>query len=103
MRTLAKFHRVAPASVNMSSYGKPTGFYNRQISLFKTLCKAQAETLDVETQQPVGKIPHHEDSMEFFSNPRTQPKDLFFLFYGDYIFENLIFHKMEPRVIGILE
>lgn len=101
--TLAKFHRVQPSSVNLSSYGKPTGFYNRQIATFNTISQAQAATKDKETGEPVGKIPHQDDMVAFFSDPNTQPSDKGTLIHGDYKIDNLVFHKTEPRVIGILD
>lgn len=103
IRTLAKLHRISPASVNMSSYGKPHGFYNRQIGLFKTLSEAQAETKDIESQKAVGRIPHQDQMVDFFSESKTQPRDRGAFAHGDYKIDNLIFHKTEPRVIGILE
>ncbi|KAF2662915.1 APH-domain-containing protein [Lophiostoma macrostomum CBS 122681] len=101
--TLAKFHRVVPKEVNLESYGKPSGFYNRQISTFNTISKAQAAAVDKETKEPVGKIPHQDDMVAFFSDPRTQPKDRSSFVHGDYKIDNVVFHKTEPRVIGILD
>lgn len=103
VRTLAKFHRVDPASVNLSSFGKPTGFYNRQLRLFKTLSEDQAKAVDVETKEAVGKIPYFDEMVAFFSQEKTQPKDKGTFIHGDYKIDNVIFHKTEPRVIGILE
>lgn len=87
----------------MSSYGKPKGFYNRQLQLFHVLCEAQASTKDVETGKPVGHIPHHEEMIKFFAQQKTQPKDRGTFLHGDYKIDNMIFHPTEPRVIGILE
>lgn len=103
LRTLGKFHRVDPASVKMSSFGKATGFYDRQLKLFKDLSLAQASAVDVDTKEEVGKIPKFDDMVAFFSAPATQPKDRGTFIHGDYKIDNLIFHKTEPRVIGILE
>lgn len=103
IETLAKFHRVPPASVNMTSYGKPTGFYDRQIRLFKELALAQASTKDVESGDEVGQIPHFDDILAFFGRAATQPKDRGTFVHGDYKIDNVVFHKTEPRVIGILE
>jgi len=103
IETLAKFHRVSPADVNLTSYGKPNGFYNRQIKTFKTISEAQAKAVDVDTKEPVGDIPHFGEMSAFFSDPKTQPKDRSGFVHGDYKIDNVVFHKTEPRVIGILE
>jgi aminoglycoside phosphotransferase (APT) family kinase protein len=39
----------------------------------------------------------------FFMNEKGQPADRTTLVHGDYKIDNLVFHKTEPRVIGILE
>ncbi|KAF2869322.1 kinase-like domain-containing protein [Massariosphaeria phaeospora] len=101
--TLAKFHRVVPKDVGLENYGKPSGFYNRQISTFNTISKAQGATVDKDTGVPVGKIPHQDAIVEFFSDPKTQPKDRSSFVHGDYKIDNVVFHKTEPRVIGILD
>lgn len=101
--TLAKFHRVVPKEVGMEDYGKPSGFYNRQISTFNTISKAQADAVDKDTGEPVGKIPHQDELVAFFGDPKTQPKDRSTFVHGDYKIDNVVFHKTEPRVIGILE
>lgn len=101
--TLAKLHRVSPSSVGLSSFGKPSGFYNRQIKTFSTISAAQAQAVDVETKTPVGNIPHYEDVVEFLEDPKTQPQDRGTLIHGDYKIDNLVYHQTEPRVIGILE
>jgi len=101
--TLAKFHRVVPKDVGLESYGKPSGFYRRQITTFNTISKSQASAKDKDTGIPVGKIPHQDDMVAFFSNPKTQPKDRSSFVHGDYKIDNVVFHKTEPRVIGILD
>jgi aminoglycoside phosphotransferase (APT) family kinase protein len=41
--------------------------------------------------------------IEFFKDKRMQPKDRGTLVHGDYKIDNVVFHKTEPRVIGVLE
>lgn len=101
--TLAKLHRISPSSVDLSSFGKPSGFYNRQIKTFSTISAAQAQAVDIQTKTPVGKIPHYEDVIKFLRDPETQPQDRASLIHGDYKIDNLVYHQTEPRVIGILE
>ncbi|OQE19009.1 hypothetical protein PENSTE_c016G02391 [Penicillium steckii] len=103
IETLAKFHRVVPKSVGLENFGKPTGFYDRQIATFTTISRAQAQVRDVDSKEPVGELPHFEDMSRFFSEKATQPRDRGTLVHGDYKIDNLIFHKTEARVIGILD
>ncbi|KAI4203638.1 MAG: hypothetical protein LQ350_001639 [Teloschistes chrysophthalmus] len=103
IRTLAKLHRLLPSSVGLSNFGKSSGFYDRQIKTLGTIAESQAKALDIETQVAVGTIPHFDDMVSFFANPQTQPKDRASLVHGDYKIDNLVYHKIEPKVIGILE
>lgn len=59
--------------------------------------------MDVDTKEPVGPIPHFQQIMSFFKDKSSQPKDRSTLIHGDYKIDNLVFHKTEPRVIGILD
>jgi aminoglycoside phosphotransferase (APT) family kinase protein len=103
LRVLGTFHRVKPADVGLEKFGRPAGFYNRQLKTFNTLEVAQAQAKDKETGIPVGHIPHFKEMAEFFSDPRTQPADRSTFVHGDYKIDNMVFHKTGPRVIGILD
>jgi aminoglycoside phosphotransferase (APT) family kinase protein len=103
VRTLAKLHRIDPRSVGLENFGKPTGFYSRQVATWRTVCNAQAAVRDVETREPVGALPHFQELMEFFADESQQPADRSTLIHGDFKIDNLVFHKTQPRVIGILE
>ena len=92
-----------PQSVGLERFGKPTGFYDRQIATFTAVSKAQAQVIDVDTKEPVGELPHFDDMVRFFSQKATQPRDRGTLVHGDYKIDNMIFHPTEPRVIGILD
>jgi aminoglycoside phosphotransferase (APT) family kinase protein len=87
----------------MANFGRANGFYNRQLKTFNTIQMAQASAKDKDTGIPVGKIPHFDEMVEFFGNPKTQPEDRSTFVHGDYKIDNVVFHKTEPRVIGILE
>jgi aminoglycoside phosphotransferase (APT) family kinase protein len=103
IRTLGKLHRINPKDVGLERFGRPSGFYDRQIKTFTTIEKAQAATRDVDTKEEVGQMPHIDEILEFFSDKSFQPKDRGNPIHGDYKIDNLVFHKTEPRVIGILE
>lgn len=103
IRTLAKLHKVDAARVGLGDFGRPTGFYNRQVATWRTICEAQARVTDVDTGVEVGDLPHFADMTRFFEDAARQPRDRGTLIHGDYKIDNLVFHKTEPRVIGILE
>ena len=101
--TLARLHRVKPASVGLLGFGKSAGFYSRQLKTLGRISATQAGVQDIETNKTVGDIPHYNAIVEFLGDARTQPRDRASLIHGDYKIDNLVFHKSEPRVIGILE
>ena len=103
IQTLAKFHRIDPKSVGLEGFGRHSGFYDRQIATFRTISKNQAKAVDVDTRIPVGDLPHFDDMVAFFANKNLQPKDRGTFVHGDYKIDNMVFHKTEPRVIGILD
>ena len=103
VRTLARLHSVSPTMHGLSNFGKANGFYDRQIKTLSTISSSQAQAVDIETRQQVGKIPHFDDMVAFFKNPETQPIDKSSVIHGDYKIDNLVYHETEPRVIGILE
>ena len=103
VRTLAKLHRIVPKDVGLETFGKPSGFYNRQIKTFGSLAESQSAAKDKDTGVAVGKFPHFDDFVQFFSEQKNQPKDRGALVHGDYKIDNLVFHKTEPKVIGILD
>ncbi|CAK7271277.1 hypothetical protein SEPCBS119000_004520 [Sporothrix epigloea] len=101
--SLARLHRVDPAAVGLATFGKPEGFYKRQVDTWKAICAAQASTKDKETGLPVGELPHMDEMMTFFGDAHYQPTDRSTLIHGDYKIDNLVFHKTLPEIIGILD
>lgn len=89
--------------MGLGSYGRRAGFYQRQIQTWKESEKAQSAVLDVETKEQVGRVPGMDEMIRFFSDEKYQPRDRACLIHGDYKIDNLVFHKTEPRIIGILE
>lgn len=71
------------------------------MSTLRSLADAQALAIDVKTGVAVGQIPHLDKIVEYFKN--TQPDERVRLVHGDFKIDNLVFHPVEPKVIGILE
>ncbi|KAF2440102.1 kinase-like protein [Karstenula rhodostoma CBS 690.94] len=103
VRTLAKLHRVDARAIGLETYGKPTGFYDRQIRTFGMLGVAQGTVRDVETGEVVGGVPRMGEMVAFFREGEGRPGDRGTVIHGDYKIDNLVFHRSEPRVIGILD
>ena len=101
LTTLALLHHTDFRSIGLEGYGKPSGFYARQIRTLSTVSAAQSAARDFDTGTTVGPIPGFDKNMEYFS--RTLPQDRTVIIHGDYKIDNLIFHAVEPRVVGILD
>lgn len=99
--TLAKLHRISPKDVGLSNYGKATGFYARQLKTFDRLSPLQGDTIDADTGNTVGAIPHWPDLTAWFK--ANMPADRTSIVHGDFKLDNCVFHTSEPRVVGILD
>ncbi|KAK0902032.1 hypothetical protein LTR91_017738 [Friedmanniomyces endolithicus] len=103
IRTLAKLHRLNPSEIGLSTFGKPSGFYTRQLATFARLAQSQASARDADTSLPVGHPPHFHQLLSLFSRNQPRERDGPVLVHGDYKIDNLVFHPTQPRVIGILD
>ncbi|KAI1125250.1 phosphotransferase enzyme family protein [Nemania abortiva] len=103
VQTLARFHSVDIKKVGLESFGKANGFYDRQLATWQQICAAQAQAVDVDTKEPVGQIPHFDEMLRFFADKALQPRDRATLIHGDYKLDNMVFHKTEARVLGLLD
>ncbi|KAG0255684.1 hypothetical protein BG011_004982 [Mortierella polycephala] len=98
--TLAKLHKVDHVAIGLETYGKPAGFYPRQIASLSKISAAQAAAKDMDGV-PVGPIPEIEEMTAWFK--KNEVKDSTSIVHGDFKMDNLVFHPTESRVIGILD
>ncbi|KAG0335409.1 hypothetical protein BG004_008466, partial [Podila humilis] len=91
---------VDHVAVGLATYGKPAGFYGRQIGSLSKVAAAQAAAKDSDGNL-VGPIPGMEEVTAWFKKNEVQ--DMTSIVHGDYKIDNLVFHPTEPRVIGILD
>ncbi|KAL4989168.1 kinase-like domain-containing protein [Aspergillus falconensis] len=101
--TLMNLHTLSYSALGLSDLGKNSGFYSRQIRTFTSLSRHQAATTDMDGGVPIGPLPHLEEMASFFADTANQPKDRTAIVHGDFKIDNLIFHKTEPRVVGVLD
>ncbi|KAJ6016816.1 hypothetical protein N7451_000195 [Penicillium sp. IBT 35674x] len=99
---LAKLHNVNIDVLGLDSFGHRSGFYRRQLQALQKSEKSQRAVVDVNTHRPVGKVPGVEEMIQFFSDEDCQPRNRASLIHGDFKIRNIVFHKTEPKVVGIL-
>ncbi|CAG8781960.1 41495_t:CDS:2 [Gigaspora margarita] len=87
-------------SIGLENYGKPSGFYSRQIRSLPKISEKQAATMDDEGNK-VGPLPRLNEMIQWFKN--NEIADDTSIIHGDFKIDNLVFHPTEPRVIGILD
>ncbi|KAL6241018.1 hypothetical protein RBB50_012113 [Rhinocladiella similis] len=103
VQTLARLHRLDPTAIGLAQFGKPKGFYRRQVRTLKGLHDSYAKVIDVDSKEPVGGIPGMDELLDFLGDAKLQPRDRGTLVHGDYKIDNLVFHKTKPVIIGILD
>lgn len=104
MGALANLASLSPADVGLSSFGPSSDYFPRQIKSLTKVSLAQAEAVDVETGRKTGKIPLFDEMIAWYRAHLPDERRLGLrIVHGDYKLDNLIFHKTENRVIGILD
>jgi len=104
VRALAALASIEPKALGLSSFGPPTDYFPRQIKSLSRVSLTQAEALDIETKQITGKIPYFDELVSWYTQHLPdETKTGLRIVHGDYKLDNLIFHPVENRVIGVLD
>jgi len=91
-RVLAAIHTVDLDATGLRSYGKPSGYVERQVRRWTEQYR-KSETQTVPTMDAL---------IEWL--PRNLPEsDETTLAHGDYRLDNLIFHPTEPRCLAVID
>jgi aminoglycoside phosphotransferase (APT) family kinase protein len=91
-RVIADLHRVDYAGVGLSEFGRPGNYMGRQIARWSRQYRASETETIAAMDRLIDWLPEH-------LPPESPPA----IVHGDYRMDNLIFHKSEPRVIGVLD
>lgn len=100
---LGKIHSINIEAVGLGTFGKTSAFYIRQLKTFSKISAAQQQVKDPRTGRLIEPVLYFKDLVDFYENDRHAPGDRSTLIHGDYRIGNLIWHKTEPRVIGVLD
>jgi aminoglycoside phosphotransferase (APT) family kinase protein len=91
-RVIAALHRVDCAAVGLADYGKPGNYIARQVARWTQQYRAaETETIDA-VDRLIDWLP-----------ARIPPGDETAIVHGDYRFDNVIFHPIEPRIVAVLD
>jgi len=91
-RVIADLHRVDYAAVGLGEFGRPGNYMARQIARWSRQYRASETATIAAMDRLIEWLPEH-------LPPEGPPA----IVHGDYRLDNLIFHKTEPRVIGVLD
>ena len=93
IRIMAALHSVNIETVGLASFGRPSNYFERQVSLWTTQYRA-SET------EPLAAM----EELIHWLPPHTPADDgQISLVHGDFRFDNFIFHASEPRVLATLD
>jgi aminoglycoside phosphotransferase (APT) family kinase protein len=95
-RVLSDLHRVRPADIGLSDYGKPGNYFERQIGRWSKQYAASITRPIAEMDHLMQWLPHNIPVM-------AKDESLVSIVHGDYRLDNLMFHPSEPRVLAILD
>jgi aminoglycoside phosphotransferase (APT) family kinase protein len=91
-RVVAALHRVDPAAVGLTDYGRPGNYFERQIARWTRQYRA-SETEPIEAMDRLIEwLPGH-----------VPPGDETTIVHGDLRLDNMIVHPSEPRVVALLD
>jgi aminoglycoside phosphotransferase (APT) family kinase protein len=89
---IAALHGVAYETVGLGDFGRPGNYMGRQIARWSRQYRA-SETATINAM----------DRLIDWLPARLPPEGAASVVHGDYRMDNLVFHKTEPRVIGVLD
>lgn len=90
--TLGRLHRVDWKTIGLADYGKPGGYFDRQI-------KRWTRQWELSKTREIDEI----EVLAHWLRANVPASDQTAICHGDFRIGNLIFHPQEPRVVAILD
>ena len=91
-RTIASIHRLDYASLDLETFGKSGNYFARQLNRWSRQIRDANIPIPESLNKLMDWLPEH-----------IPPQDQTTLIHGDYRMDNLVFHKNESRIIGVLD
>jgi aminoglycoside phosphotransferase (APT) family kinase protein len=91
-RVAADLHSVDYATLGLGDFGRPGNYMARQIARWSRQYRASETVKQPAMDALIDWLPAH-------LPPEGAPS----IVHGDYRMDNLVFHKTEPRVVGVLD
>ena len=91
-QTMARLHRVDPASVGLADFGKPGNYFARQVARWTRQWQSSRTRDNAALDTLIEWLPQH-----------IPQGDEAAICHGDFRMGNLMFHRTEPRVIAVLD
>jgi acyl-CoA dehydrogenase len=91
-RTISAIHRLDYVSLGLESFGKPGNYFARQITRWSRQVREANVAIPDSLNKLMDWLPEH-----------IPAEDETSLIHGDFRMDNLIFHKTDLRIIGVLD
>jgi aminoglycoside phosphotransferase (APT) family kinase protein len=91
-RVIAELYSVDYAALGLDDFGRPGNYMARQIARWSRQYRASETERQPAMDALIDWLPVH-------LPPEGEPS----IVHGDYRMDNLVFHKTEPRIIGVLD
>jgi aminoglycoside phosphotransferase (APT) family kinase protein len=88
---LARLHALDPAVLGLERFGKPAGFFHREVAVWASHYAASVDVPDARMVR-VG---------EWLAEAAVADEPVA-LIHGDWRIDDMVFHPSEPRIVGIL-
>jgi len=91
-RTISAIHRLGYALLGLETFGKPGNYFARQIARWSRQVREASIAIPDSLNKLMDWLPEHIPAGDETS-----------LIHGDFRMDNLIFHKTDLRIIGVLD
>jgi aminoglycoside phosphotransferase (APT) family kinase protein len=91
-QVIADLHSVDYGALGLEDFGRPGNYMGRQIARWSRQYRASETVRQPAMDALIDWLPAH-----------LPPEGAAAIVHGDYRMDNLVFHKTEPRIIGVLD